>query len=309
MKKLINWLKDRFVPHEGNEHEPHLLRAKGVAVVLLTLLVFEAMFFLANFVILPSFRFQANVLPAVLVDLTNNERQRAGLETLSLNPVLQMAAQMKANDMAEKEYFAHISPEGKTPWHWFDLAGYDFSKAGENLAINFLDSSELTEAWMRSAKHRENIENAGFTDIGIATASGVYKGKKTTFVVQMFGTPRASRIAQTLPVNEEIFSDNQEEFNGTMILGESSTISNGKEENREVYSSFFARIFSSPARSAGIPLLGLALVALIALVLKVFVKVHIQSPRLILNGVLVLVAVFSALVLNHHVLLFAAEII
>ncbi len=306
MRKFIDWLKDHFIPHEGNEHEPHLLRTKGVVVVLLALLVFEAMFFLANFVILPSLKFRANVLPAVLVDLTNDERERAGLETLSLNPTLQMAAQMKANDMAKNEYFAHISPEGKTPWYWFDLAGYNFSKAGENLAINFLDSSELTEAWMRSPKHRENIENAGFTDIGIATAHGVYKGKKTTFVVQTFGSLRTSQVAQIPVMKEEALGD-QKEFESTMILDESPIVQDEKE--RKLYSSFFVRIFSSPARSAGIPLLALSLVALIALILKVFVKVRIQSPRLILNGVLVLVAIFSALVLNHYILLFAAEII
>ncbi len=306
MRKFIDRLKDHFIPHEGNKHEPRLLRTEGVAVVLLAVLVFEAMFFLANFVILPNLKFRANVLPAVLVDLTNDERTRAGLETLSLNPTLQMAAQMKANDMAEKGYFAHIGPEGKDPWHWFDLAGYDFSRAGENLAINFLDSSNLTEAWMNSPKHRKNIENVGFTDIGIATASGVYNGRKTTFVVQMFGSPRTSQAAQSPPAKGEIFGT-QEELNSTMILGESSAVRN--ENERELYSSFLARTFSSPARSTGIPLLGLALVALIALVLKVFVRVHIQSPRLILNGVALLVVIFSALVLNHYILLFATEII
>jgi uncharacterized protein YkwD len=44
---------------------------------------------------------------------------------------------MKANDMATLSYFAHTSPSGLTPWHWFAKANYVFSYAGENLAIDF----------------------------------------------------------------------------------------------------------------------------------------------------------------------------
>src|SRR3989338_8766355 len=29
------------------------------------------------------------------------------------------SARMKAEDMANKGYFAHTSPEGLSPWHWF----------------------------------------------------------------------------------------------------------------------------------------------------------------------------------------------
>jgi uncharacterized protein YkwD len=133
----------------------------------------------------------AAVISSALVDLANDDRKIQDLPALSANPVLAEAARLKAEDMAEKGYFAHVSPDGVEPWHWFREAGYEYAAAGENLAVNFSDSENVEEAWMNSPAHRANILSAKFTEIGIATAAGEYKGKKTTFVVQMFGAPRA----------------------------------------------------------------------------------------------------------------------
>ncbi len=96
---------------------------------------------------------------------------------------------MKADDMATKGYFAHTSPEGLTPWYWFAQVGYNYTYAGENLAINFNESKDVDTAWLASPTHRANILNSHYTEIGIATAQGMYKGVQATFVVQMFGTP------------------------------------------------------------------------------------------------------------------------
>lgn len=134
----------------------------------------------------------AAVITSALVDLTNQDRKQEDLGTLTINPVLVEAAQAKANDMAEKGYFAHTSPEGIDPWYWIKEAGYNFSYAGENLAVNFSDSEDVVAAWMDSPGHRANILSGKFTEIGIATAVGEYNGHKTTFVVQMFGTPKVA---------------------------------------------------------------------------------------------------------------------
>ncbi len=131
----------------------------------------------------------AAVISAVLVNLANGDRAASDLSQLTVNPVLVKAAQAKANDMVAKGYFAHISPEGVDPWHWFKQAGYSFDYAGENLAVDFSDSGDVNTAWMNSPKHRENILDPHFTQIGIATAVGTYQGKTVTFVVQEFGTP------------------------------------------------------------------------------------------------------------------------
>lgn len=131
----------------------------------------------------------ALVLSGALVDFTNQDRKLKDISDLKVNPLLAQAAELKAKDMVEKGYFAHESPEGHSPWYWLDQVGYDFSYAGENLAVNFDESIDVNEAWLNSPKHKENIMNGNFTEIGIAVIDGMYKGKMTTFVVQFFGKP------------------------------------------------------------------------------------------------------------------------
>ncbi len=140
----------------------------------------------------------AAVVSAILIDLANSDRASNDLPILKMNPTLVEAAQAKANDMAAKRYFAHTSPDGVDPWHWFKKAGYSFDYAGENLAIDFVDSADVERAWMNSPTHRENILNSHYTEVGIATAEGIYEGHPTIFVVQEFGAPSASGRQQPL---------------------------------------------------------------------------------------------------------------
>jgi hypothetical protein len=136
------------------------------------------------------------VLPAVVVDKTNKEREGQKLPPLVRNTVLDKAAQLKADDMAKNGYFAHYSPAGVSPWHWFNEAGYSYVHAGENLAVHFTDSKEVVEAWMLSPTHRANIVNQNYREIGVGTARGTYEGYDTVFVVQLFGTPGQVATAQ-----------------------------------------------------------------------------------------------------------------
>lgn len=130
------------------------------------------------------------VINSVVIDATNQERQLLGLGELKINEALRKAAQDKADDMAQKGYFAHQSPDGKNPWYWIDQTGYTYKAAGENLAVNFDYSKDVVNAWMNSPTHRANIVKAKYQEIGIGIAEGFYQGRPTVFVVQMFGTPK-----------------------------------------------------------------------------------------------------------------------
>lgn len=132
----------------------------------------------------------AAVLPSVVVDLTNEERTAVSATPLTRNTKLDEAARSKARHMAENNYFAHYSPDGVSPWYWFDKVEYQYQYAGENLAVHFTDSEAVVSAWLNSPSHKENIINSAFTEIGVGTARGKYQGYDTVFVVQMFGTPR-----------------------------------------------------------------------------------------------------------------------
>ncbi|MEX2514784.1 MAG: CAP domain-containing protein [Candidatus Paceibacterota bacterium] len=192
---LQHW-KDHFHPHEGNDHRPYAYRAAGAIALGLVVLTIVSFTSLQSYYITHSERFLSAVLPAVLVDLANEDRGKEGLNALEPNEKLKRAAQLKADHMAELGYFAHDAPDGTTPWEWFAQAGYEYEAAGENLAINFSDSADVERAWMDSPGHRENILEEGFTEIGIATAIGEYEGDETVFVVQLFGRPTANNLAQ-----------------------------------------------------------------------------------------------------------------
>lgn len=190
--------KKWFIPNSDNDYLPYSVRV--VPFVVLSVLV-GFLFVVSSSVqqlLTTKDSFLAAVVASVLVDLTNSDRAGEGLHGLSVNPTLVEAAQLKANDMAAKGYFSHNTPDGKTPWYWFGEAGYEFSYAGENLAVFFGDSADVARAWMNSPSHRANILSSNFTEIGIATAEGYYQGQPTVFVVQMFGTPAVARPLATL---------------------------------------------------------------------------------------------------------------
>lgn len=124
------------------------------------------------------------------INFTNQERVKEGLPALKENTLLNKAAQAKVRDMFEKQYFEHISPEGRGP---ADLAGdvnYEFIAVGENLALgNYKDDAALVEAWMNSPGHKANILSGKFTEIGVAVLRGTFEGKTTWLAVQEFGKP------------------------------------------------------------------------------------------------------------------------
>ena len=187
---MFDRLKDLFIPHEGNKFRPDFLERLSVGIMLVLILLSFAMANLQSLLWISSDWLVSTILPAVIVDLTNDERSSERVGTLTRSALLDKAANLKAEDMAKNEYFAHYSPTGVSPWYWLDQAGYNYLHAGENLAVHFTDSSDVLSAWMDSPSHRANIMNGDYIEIGIGTAKGEYKGQPTIYVVQLFGTKR-----------------------------------------------------------------------------------------------------------------------
>lgn len=124
----------------------------------------------------------------MVIKLVNKARAVTNVAILKKNSLLQEAAEKKAQDMIDNDYFAHVSPQGKSPWYWIQQNGYDYRFAGENLAINFTNAEEQQKAWMDSPLHKKNILNPEYREIGVAVKQGKINGQMTTVVVQMFGT-------------------------------------------------------------------------------------------------------------------------
>ena len=123
-----------------------------------------------------------------VVRYVNAAREKEGLEKLVVSEKLTAVATAKVNDMVAHGYFAHTSPAGLTPWHWFEKIGYDYKYAGENLAINFTTAEAQQSAWMNSPTHRKNIMHENYREIGVAVAAGEVNGTLGIIAVQEFGT-------------------------------------------------------------------------------------------------------------------------
>jgi uncharacterized protein YkwD len=97
--------------------------------------------------------------------------------------------------MAQRDYFAHIAPDGITPGDQILAAGYRPLMCGENIASGYPAARDVVQAWMASPGHRANILERRFRDIGLAfrEAPGTDSG---VLWVQEFGEPRPERAHQ-----------------------------------------------------------------------------------------------------------------
>lgn len=103
--------------------------------------------------------------------LLNEERSSHNLSPLTSNGTLTDAALLKAEDMHEKNYFSHESPDGRMPWDYIDATTYPYEYAGENLAVDYDSPTEVVSAWLESTAHRDNILNSNFNHLGLATTT------------------------------------------------------------------------------------------------------------------------------------------
>ncbi|WP_411103887.1 sigma-70 family RNA polymerase sigma factor [Streptomyces sp. cmx-4-9] len=120
---------------------------------------------------------------AQVVALVNSERAAAGCGPLKEDPQLRAAAQGHSDDMANRDFFSHTSPDGSDPGKRTTAAGYRWSTYGENIAKGQQTPDQVMDSWMKSPGHRANILNCSFKDIGV----GVHQGPGGPWWTQNFG--------------------------------------------------------------------------------------------------------------------------
>jgi hypothetical protein len=136
-----------------------------------------------------------------LLAQTNSERKSNSIGQLHINTSLNAAAQAKANDMAKRNYWLHVTPDGEQPWQFVTNAGYSYHDVGENLAYGFSDSATTISGWMHSEEHRDNLLDKVYTEVGFGIANArSYQGKGAqTIVVAFYGKPSTFAVTATVP--------------------------------------------------------------------------------------------------------------
>lgn len=117
--------------------------------------------------------YQLSASEQKMVDLVNQERAKAGVAPLKVDPELSRVARIKSQDMRDNNYFSHTSPTYGSPFDMMKSFGISYRTAGENIAKH--SSVESAHAGlMNSDGHRKNILNPNFTHIGIGIVDGRY---------------------------------------------------------------------------------------------------------------------------------------
>ncbi|MBD0293379.1 MAG: CAP domain-containing protein [Jiangellaceae bacterium] len=122
-------------------------------------------------------------LAAEVVKLSNAERDKAGCDApLRVDDRLVAAARGHSEDMAARDYFDHVSPEGDGPGERTAAEGYP-QWSGENLALGYSTAEDVVAGWMRSDGHRRNILNCDSVAVGVGAADS----EKGIYWTQIFG--------------------------------------------------------------------------------------------------------------------------
>jgi hypothetical protein len=201
----INYLLHFFIPQHTNNHRAKALHIDSLLVYVLLFALFNLGIRAVHKAVPDVLGYATDINVQQLLAGTNAKRQEAGLGPLTLNSTLSVAAANKAADMFAKNYWAHNSPTGATPWDFISGAGYHYTVAGENLAKNFSTGGGVVDAWMASPSHRANLLKSGYRDVGFAVVNGTLNGEETTLVVQMFGaTPGELAAAAPTPPTQPV---------------------------------------------------------------------------------------------------------
>lgn len=124
---------------------------------------------------------------------------------VALNAALHNAAEEHSQDMLDRDYFEHDTPEGVTPFDRMTSAGYVFTRAGENLAwrgttgaldeVAFVEEQHVdlfVDAGIEDRGHRVTMLNEQYREVGISIIRGTFTNNGTDFdsimQTQDFGT-------------------------------------------------------------------------------------------------------------------------
>ena len=127
----------------------------------------------------------------------NAERTRQGGSPLTWDEGLASIARAHSDDMTERQYFSHDTPEGLDPTDRLHRAGLNCRKGyrygiAENIAIETtlgnLDraAAEAVRGWMNSPGHRSNLLGRQYDRTGIGASFGTWRGYKAAYLTQVF---------------------------------------------------------------------------------------------------------------------------
>lgn len=150
---------------------------------------------------------------------------------VALNTVLCRIAREHSQDMLDRNYFAHETPDGVSPFDRMASAGYLFTTAGENLAwrgttggldevatVEGQHTDLFVDAGIEGRGHRLTMLNASFREIGVGILRGNLTKNGTTFDSVMHTQDYGTQPSAGTFVLGVVYADNNN--NGQYDYGE-----------------------------------------------------------------------------------------
>lgn len=133
------------------------------------------------------------LVESLTFEAVNRERVERGLPELRATEKLSAVARAHSEDMAARDYVAHVNPEGLGLAARATSAGLVFARIGENIQMSRGADDPVRRAvtgWLESAGHRATMLDVGFVDTGIGVA---LDESGSLYFTQLFVEPARER--------------------------------------------------------------------------------------------------------------------
>jgi len=103
--------------------------------------------------------------------LINDYRVASGLNAIAYEPTLTYVAKYRSQDLMDRNYWSHYTPEGTTVFNLLKANGVKYTIGGENLGqatpADIGSPEAFLNAWQNSPSHNANMLRVGYNYIGV----------------------------------------------------------------------------------------------------------------------------------------------
>lgn len=115
---------------------------------------------------------QSDLTPENLLREVNEERVKAGVTPLAINPLLNQSAQAKADEIESTGVYSHTGVTGKHGYEYIREMKLGCLASSENLAADTTAQGAIND-WLVSKPHKDAMLDAQYDSVGFGVSDGI----------------------------------------------------------------------------------------------------------------------------------------